>query len=529
LFTDLRQRGLTPALIVHAASMETPRATGAAAFEDVQMSGVYDLTALVQAVAGRSELTKAEIIVISSHADAIDARDEVWPERACLQAICRVVPQEYPTLKCRSVDVDGPVAIVSERLAAEILSGAAESVVAYRGAHRWTRSFEAVPLPAPSDPRGPWQNGHVYLVTGGLGKVGLAIAEHVLQHAAATLVLVGRTAPDLDDVSSATASAALHERLSRLRARSANVHVMQGDVADLDRMVAVVNEVRRRFGGLHGVIHAAGALGPDGFAALREPGRTSFTEQFRAKVHGVYALERALTGVAELEFCLLVSSLSAYLGGVAHAAYAAANRFMSAYAASRAGRAGPRWVSVDSELWHFAEPPVARDAASPGLGASLEGLSMSADDATAALDRILLASGISELAVSTTELNGRYKQWAVGEGPTDAPAAEPAVVRVPHRRSGSITPYVAPRGPIEEHLAQAWGDVLGFAQVGVEDDFFRLGGHSIAAIRIVARLRSTLGLEISVVDLLTNPTIARLGAVIAARANTAASAIADGV
>src|SRR5262249_15141046 len=153
-------------------------------------------------VVGRPELLETEIVVISRHADAIETGDEAWPERSALQAICRVVPQEYPTIKCRSVDVGGPVAVASERLASEVLSRAEESVVAYRGGHRWTRSFEPVRLPELIDNRRPWQNGCVYLLTGGLGRVGLEIAEHVLRHAAATVVLVGRHVSDENDPSS---------------------------------------------------------------------------------------------------------------------------------------------------------------------------------------------------------------------------------------------------------------------------------------------------------------------------------------
>jgi acyl carrier protein len=87
-----------------------------------------------------------------------------------------------------------------------------------------------------------------------------------------------------------------------------------------------------------------------------------------------------------------------------------------------------------------------------------------------------------------------------------------------HGRSELSTAYVAPRSVLEERLACVWAEVLGFEQIGVEDDFFRLGGHSISAIRIVARLRDSLGAEISVADLLTNPTVVQFSAFIASQA-----------
>src|SRR5207249_2521877 len=70
--------------------------------------------------------------------------------------------------------------------------------------------------------------------------------------------------------------------------------------------------------------------------------------------------------------------------------------------------------------------------------------------------------------------------------------------------------YVAPRTPVEETLARIWSEVLGVERVGVEDNFFELGGDSILSIRVISRLRTAFGAEISPRALFTNPTIAGL-------------------
>ncbi len=72
--------------------------------------------------------------------------------------------------------------------------------------------------------------------------------------------------------------------------------------------------------------------------------------------------------------------------------------------------------------------------------------------------------------------------------------------------------YAPPRTASEERIADVWSQVLGVAQVGIHDNFFDLGGHSLAIIQVVSRLRETLGRELSAVDLFQHPTVAALAA-----------------
>nr|QEO73559.1 condensation domain-containing protein [uncultured bacterium] len=77
------------------------------------------------------------------------------------------------------------------------------------------------------------------------------------------------------------------------------------------------------------------------------------------------------------------------------------------------------------------------------------------------------------------------------------------------------TPYVPPRTPVEAQLAEAWAELLGVDRVGVEDDFFDLGGDSILSIRAISRARDVLGVELSPRQLFDTPTVAALAGMIA--------------
>jgi non-ribosomal peptide synthetase component F len=75
-------------------------------------------------------------------------------------------------------------------------------------------------------------------------------------------------------------------------------------------------------------------------------------------------------------------------------------------------------------------------------------------------------------------------------------------------------PYVAPRTPIEEQLVQIWSEVLLLDRVGIHDNFFDLGGHSLAATRVVSQLLRTFRLEILLQSLFQSPTVAEMAALI---------------
>jgi acyl carrier protein len=83
--------------------------------------------------------------------------------------------------------------------------------------------------------------------------------------------------------------------------------------------------------------------------------------------------------------------------------------------------------------------------------------------------------------------------------------------------------YEAPRDPIEAAIAQVWAEVLKKEQVGIHDNFFDLGGHSLMAIRILGRLSRAFQIRVPLRALFEAPTVAQLGQTIAAARNAAAN------
>lgn len=525
LVCALGERDLRPTRVIHAWTLteEDPAAPSDRRFAELRDRGFGGLTALIQSLSRQDGgLGGLRLDILTDHLYAVDGHESLVPEKSTLEALCLVAPQEHPGLICRCVDVGDAAEIPDdervELLLRELGGSAAEASVAYRRGRRWIRSYEPVELPAAEESPSLRRRG-VYLITGGLGGVGLVLARFLASRFGARLALLGRTVlPDRERwpaISEATdADETIRAKIravQELEASGAEVLVLSADVADGDAMEAAIQRIYERFGDLHGVIHGAGLPGVDAFREIVRASPADAEAQFRAKVHGLLQLDRAL-GDRPLDFCVLMSSLSAVLGGLGFAGYSAANLFLDAFATWKRRAASATdghqtpWISIDWESWRQpgAEPVIR------GLGATVSDLTMEPEEGTDALVRILAQPRLSQVVVSCGDLQARLDQWTVQE--RAEPAAGESHV---HERPELSSAYVAPRNELERQLAAIWRELFGLADVGVEDDFFDLGGHSLLATQLNARIYSVLGVEMSLATLLRTPTIAELAVTVA--------------
>ena len=218
------------------------------AIEQAQAGGAYSLLSLVRAV---SEVQGTEhpvrLLVVSSHAQAVRPEDLLACERTPLVALVKAVSQEMPFLTCTHLDLPTADADSRAHLLAE-LPITTDREVAYRDGQRLVVRLERVDLLHAEKSAPPFQTGGAYLLTGGLGGIGVEVAKHLLSHYKARLLLIGR--------------APLSERLDVYRsllALGGEVRYETVDVCDLDALRAVVVEAEAAWGrGLDGILHLAG-------------------------------------------------------------------------------------------------------------------------------------------------------------------------------------------------------------------------------------------------------------------------------
>lgn len=468
--------------------------------QEVLERSFFSLLALAQ-VLGAAGGRKVSLTVVANQLEDVTGTEPLCPEKATLHGPCKVMPQEYPHLICRVVEVlpsaDADVLDrVVQQIVAEIEMPDGESLVAYRGPHRWVRTFEPAhrALRGEDAPVQRLRKNGVYLITGGLGGIGLTFARYLARQWQARLVLIGR------NISSDQAKA-----LAELEALGAEVLALQADVADAAQMRAALDEVRRRFGVLHGVVHAAGVAG-GGMIAQRE--RAAVDQVFAPKVLGTQVLMSQITSEAR-DFVVFCSSLASLAGGLGKVDYAAANAYLDAVAADAARSPGAPVVSINWDGWR--EVGMAARTPLPdqfGIGP---------EQGVLIFERVAAAVSNPQIVVSTTDLSARLD--VKGDAILSIVVAEPSQHRPDrsHPRPRISADYVAPAGDLECGLARIWTEVLGIAPLGANDNLFELGGDSLLAIQLLAKVRGTYGVDLHPAVFFRSPTIAALAVLIEMR------------
>ncbi|MBV9789424.1 MAG: SDR family NAD(P)-dependent oxidoreductase, partial [Chloroflexi bacterium] len=524
LFAELRAQDLAPSAILHLWNVSSYDETFTqqdriARALDV---GFYSLLALAQSLGGQDLAQPVQITVVSNNAQPVSGAAALEPEKATALGLCNVIPQEYPHIACRSVDLTLPQSgswqeqRLIEQLIAECSTPGDDSVVAYRDNRRWVRDVEPVRLEQPTNRRGLRQNG-VYLITGGLGGIGLELAQYLAQTVQARLVLTSRSGlPPREEWQRWISTQAADDRTSRqirqvqsFEELGAQVLVLRADVADLDQMQAAIDQAHEQFGALHGVIHAAGLVGREFFRPIQETTIEASEQQFRAKIDGTLVLAEALQG-RPLDFCMLLSSLSTVLGGLGLGAYASANLFMDALAHKLSQSSPVPWIAVDWDAWQITvdqeRQPGYDDSASEQAIALAEGMD--------AFERIVAQPEMPQVIVATSDLRARIDQWIKLEATRDdTPAAETSNLPL-YPRPTLQNAYVPPRTETEQTIARIWQESLRIEQVGIYDNFFDLGGNSLSGIQIINQLRKTFDVQIPTVSLYEGPTVSALAQLI---------------
>jgi myxalamid-type polyketide synthase MxaE and MxaD len=442
----------------------------------------------------------------------------VW--QAPLWGIGRTLSVENPELFGGLVDLDDDTEASAKTLWKHLRATGGEDQVALRDGRRFAARLERLAAPPRTAP--VVRPDATYVITGGLGGLGLESARWLVQAGARRLMLLGRTAlparAEWRDLPAEHPQAAAIAAVRELEAAGTSVQAVAIDIADAAAVAKLFDTYEREgWPPIRGVVHTAGVLQ---HATLLDLHAKDLATVLRPKL-GAWTLDRALER-APIDFFVLFSSASALLSSPKLGAYAAANCFLDAFAEWRRAHGRPT-LSVDWGVWGEAGMASRFDAESVralgerGMGA------MRTDEGFDALGR-LMASERAHAAV----LPVNWKRWAELYPSYTASPLLSDIMGQREASDGRVPAADRPLGlldgPPEErparvsaHLASTLGAILGFgdAEVDVDISISALGLDSLTAVEFKNRIAATVGVALPTVRLLQGPTISELAAELA--------------
>ena len=359
-FRLVRSSGEVPGHVVHMWTVPHTDSDSERTTDQLLDRAFYSLVFIAQAISTHFPAQPMRIDVVSSDLHDVTGEGEVHPWKATALGPCKTIPHEFPHLKTRNIDIQVPkdehkYGELTRALLFELSGSDEHSIVAYRGGHRWLQSFEPIRISGSSNEAPSLRENGVYLITGGMGGIGLVLARYLVENVSARVVLVGRSSlPHESQWETWIAKRGEQDSTSRrirqlqqLAAAGGEVLALQADVADIDQVRGVFAAAEQRFGAVHGVIHSAGVAG-DGIIELKT--REMSSAVLAPKVAGTIALD-AVIADRELDFFVLCSSLTSIFGDVGQVDYTAANAYLDAYAQSKSRTSKTRTVAINWDRW----------------------------------------------------------------------------------------------------------------------------------------------------------------------------------
>jgi iturin family lipopeptide synthetase A len=526
LFKELREDYNEPNWILHTWNL-CDQADQDFKIDDIPTElekGYYSLLRLAQA-AGETDITNdIRMMVISGHLFELTGEETLSPEKSLLLGPVMVIPIEYRNISCRYLDIDVAKKRKKEKqgivelIIREALTKTGEMCVAFRGKHRWVRTMESYTMEKVPESEINIKRGGVYLITGGLGGIGITIACGLAEVAPVKLVLLARKPFPAEEEwqqwlehhrEEDKTSQKIRELLE-IKKIGSEIMILPVDVAHLEQMKEAISKVKAGFGPISGVIHSAGIA--DG--ALIQVREDKQSEKVLApKVKGTWVMEEVLKG-EPLDFFILCSSINAIIPAVGHAAYCSANAFQDAFSHFKHQGEQHDTLSINWDRW--LEKGMAHDALKQQASiekntspARIDSIGITPTEGKKVFQQVLALSQ-PQVAISTRDLGSILQQYQQSEHPA---MDDPDMKEIPkstgpkNQRPGLTTDYIPPRDSLEQQLVNLWQDFFGIQKIGIQDDFFELGGHSLKGTILISMIQRDLNTQIPLKQLLKTPTV----------------------
>ena len=437
-------------------------------------------------------------------------RGEVRAAQSPAWGLGRVIEREHPELRPVNVDLpsstDGNDLDVLSRL---ISAGGPEEQIAVRGGKYFVARYERMAQLTGGAPG--FRADASYLITGGLGGIGLFVAEWLAKNGAKHIALVGRRGPD----------EAVRARIAALESSGASVRVFSADIAEDGQVRAMLDTIRDELPPLKGVFHLAAVTSA---TLLNDLDAESLDRVMRSKAVSAWVIDRCLDGL-ELDFFVLFSSITVVITQPGLASYVAANAYLQGLARHRQAR-GLKAQSIGWAVWlstGLCEDQQVQKGVQEYQQMGIQPFQVK--HALRALGRIMAAGKTDVLAMPVAW--DQFARSFANSAPPRAfldllPKAEvPRASETPEAIGEKLLALepARRRAALEAHLQEKLAAVLktDAARIDPAKPFGAMGMDSLMGLEFVRRLSATTGLRLPVTAVFNYPTVQTFAREIAKR------------
>ncbi len=507
----IKSKGKHPKYIIHSLNI-----TGQ--FDQIEFNpsllepNLFSVLSLTQAIEKTSTEHTITLVLLSNFANFFMQGDIVHPAKGTLPAIADTISKECLNINAMSIDIGQNVSLtkaMQAKLEYEIFSKNYRTARLLHAGVTFHRGYKKIIQSTDAQKNTFFSNQSIYLITGGFGGIGRAVAEKIATEVSAHIIFLARTEmpPEdnwnkwLDEFGHEDSTSQKIIYLQSLKKLGTQVTVFCVDVGDRNKVRYALERIENEIGSIYAVIHAAGVPG-GGIMAIKERG--NIEKVIGPKIYGTNILiEEIKNSITPPHFFIQCSSVSSIKASAGQYEYCAANAYQDAIGWAHNGDQSTRFITINWDAW--AEQGMAFNA--------FNSYAHNGDYRSRMSKAIKTSEGID---IFCKAVNSDYPQVIVSLTPLSDYVDEIFNDEILDSSSSSILSAQmenadsADEEGIQQRLKEIYQRLIGIDQVSVNDDFFELGGDSLLLIKLLGEINQLWGIRMPIKEAYENPTVEKL-------------------